>query len=81
MDTQFSGESLTKNGTIHVPQACQGLCQEKAECEFFTWSETNCELWKTQTTHSAKDGYISGPKNCRKCESICFKDLKIPYIK
>jgi len=64
MDTQFSGESLTKNGTIHVPQACQGLCQEKAECEFFTWSETNCELWKTQTTHSAKDGYISGPKNC-----------------
>jgi len=66
MGMEYTGTPVgTANNTIPVPQNCQELCKKTANCMDFTWDgDTTCTLWKEQTGSSAKDAYISGPKDC-----------------
>ena len=68
MGMEYTGTPVgPANNTITVPQTCQELCKKSATCMDFTWDgDATCTLWKEQTGSSAKDEYISGPKDCRK---------------
>jgi len=68
-DTTYTGKSLNrktarKADRVGSPAACQGLCQQRKECKFFSWGRKGCWLKKTQGKTRRRRGYVSGPATC-----------------
>jgi len=68
-DTTYTGKSLNrktarKTDRVGSPAACQGLCQQRKECKFFSWGRKGCWLKKTQGKTRRRRGYVSGPATC-----------------
>ncbi|PHJ21681.1 pan domain protein [Cystoisospora suis] len=86
-DVDYEGFDVDKSESGKVPGAwaCQLLCQQHADCSFFSWVQEskNCYLKSASAADAKKSdsttiGMISGPKVCEASDAqpraLCFEN-------
>ena len=61
-DTDFYGNDVGHQHNIKNPKACQTLCQNNSDCNFWTYSGFRCYLKSADSERRPYPGAISGPK-------------------
>uniref|UniRef100_A0A0G4GGC1 EGF-like domain-containing protein n=1 Tax=Chromera velia CCMP2878 TaxID=1169474 RepID=A0A0G4GGC1_9ALVE len=65
----ISENVLSTTGSVDTAVECNWNCHNAATCEFFSYdvASLSCTLHTVNTSTSAQDSVVSGPKDCSEC--------------
>ena len=51
---------------------CERLCSSKSECRYWTYTQNQCEIYKTETATIVARDHVSGSRNCPHVSNSVF---------